>query len=501
MNLGDARQTLLDLRATKSNGSSAFVAKVNRVVTMALRHLAQDFAAAISPDDEHIVVLPDYVSSADDVDALLQATSDRWVLRFTTSAGANLGSRPSGWLPNVQGVWDGIMHLEIQDPSGQWHRYQTREWWKAEADPPDYDAYYVSLDRRWPNTTDTNMAFRVHMPYFYMRDDVLEVLKPARCWDSNRQNVWPDASAERYVSDLAGYQGEDKGIPERFYQVGSFQFGRDMIVPYAAPTVAASGAWAGIEQEGVFDFVATFVWGRRDLEWGESPGGGAYEPQWESPPSAVSASFSHSSNPGSGIRLTAYGPDQMLNFGNNLDLRYGRSGYRVRFYVRRTAIRTAGLGTLNNVDSDSVYYLLTEIDPETTSPIVTYDWTGSVIPDRLRRLRVGASGYKSYAVWPYPDGRYELDFRVIRMPVLPVHDQDIIPVQPDALPMFIELALSYFARAESGDAGAGASHLQTYSELLEEARNRYAQPARVVNQKPFGIRGRRTIVGPFSQPS
>ena len=275
-NLGALRERILNFRSWDSSGV-ALNKRIRETINVALERLAGDVPEALVPDEQHVVLLPDVVGTDATVAARLRAIADTRVLEFTTTAGAALGATPV-WSPTVDGTWDGIMHLEVKDPDGTWHRRQSREWWTVGGGAAT--TYYVTLDRPWRNATDTLMEFRIHQPEFFLSDDVMQVLEPARIYDDSRQQVWKIDTAGAYRQDMVDFQGNSRGRPYRMWRGRRFQ----MPTPRAAPQAgefADNTGWVGPEQTGKFKFCYTIVWGRRDAEWQYSPGG-TQDPMWES---------------------------------------------------------------------------------------------------------------------------------------------------------------------------------------------------------------------------
>jgi hypothetical protein len=479
--LGALRARLFNFRSWDSTGTT-LDNRIREAMNVALDRIAGDVPEAIVPDDAHIVLNKDVEGSGSDVQATLNTTSDPKVLQFKTTTGGNLVAGTAPWIPETDGSLDGIFHIELPDSKGQYHRRQCREFW-SEAIPgggPLDRYYYVTIDRPWETGTDSLMDFRLYQPEFFVADDVMRVLEPARIYDETRQQVWAVDTGGAYRQDLVDWRGQDKGRPFRFWRGRHFQ----LPAPTKAATVAAAeqdASWVGPEQEGTFTFVYTYVWGRRDLEWQAAPGG-IRDPQWESAPSPASASFSHDTNNGKAIVLTATNIDAMMDFGDPTTLRYSRSGMRIRIYVARTAVRTAGAGlaAFNRVETDGRYYLLDEFEPTAAS----YTWDGEVIPDYQRPLK-HSTGYYAYSCYPHQDARYELDLRIQRLPRALLSDQDTVPIQRDAVTAYIELCLHYMALNDGADQSGAAIHKQRYDELAQRLRKRYANPGGVVEPTPL----------------
>ena len=516
VSLGSLRSRLFNFRAWDSSGST-LNKRVREAINTALDRLAGDVPEALIPDEEHIVLYADALGTDSDIDARLNATSDTLVLKFSDSASAATAIS-SSWTPSVDGTWDGIMHIEIKDPAGNWHRRQSREWWL------DTGFYYVTIDRPWRNTTDTLMEFRAHQPEFFVTDDVMEILEPARVWDDTRQQVWAIDTAGAYRQDMIDFRGNSKSRPYRMWRGRHFQ----MPTPRATPTATASVIdpanddasllWAGPEQKGKFKFCYTIVWGRRDAEWQKAPGG-IQDPVWESAPSPVSASIDNAvaeSQKGglySAIVLRAENIDYMTNFDRIVPpggmLRDTYSGFRIRFYVARESFEAGSpaggvSGDNNIVETAGIYYLLTEIEPGNPSGNTTltteYVWTGAVIPDFYRPLK-HSTGYFAWKVFPHQDQRYELDFRVLRLPRKFIDDQDTAPIQRDAVPALIELSLYYLCLLDGVDQNGAQIHLERFNELARRYRARYANTGNVVEPVPLGGYYQRNMYGTFRSTS
>jgi hypothetical protein len=485
VSLGSLRDRLFNFRAWDSSGKT-LNNRIREAINTALDRLAGDVPEALIPDEEHIVLLPDYKGSDTTVAARLKATSDNRVLEFTTEAGGTLGTT-STWVPTVDGTWDGIYHLEVKDTDGTWHRRQSREWWTTGSGPAT--TYFVSLDRRWRNNSDTLMDFRIHQPEFFVTDDVMEVLEPAKVWDSTKQQVWKIDTAGAYRQDMIDFRGDSTGRPYRLWRGRHFQMPTPRAVPEINIDKVEQGVntWVGPEQAGTFRFCYTFVWGRRDAEWQYSPGG-TQDPQWESAPSPISTAHTNYENGGASyysVSIRTQNIDFMTDFDIATTPRETRSGLRIRIYVARDEAVLGGGGPNNLVENAGIFYLLTEIDPATTTPTAQYTWTGSVIPDYYRPLK-HSTGYYAWKAYPHQDQRYELDFRVLRLPRKFINDQDTAPIQRDAVTALIELALHYMCLLDGADQNGAQIHLQRYQELARRYRARYANPGKVVEPVPIG---------------
>lgn len=505
VSLADLRDRALDFRATDSPGES-FNNRIMQAFNLALDRIAGDVPEALVPDEEHVVLEPDVVGSDASVDARIRVTTDTRVMEFVTSAGGALGT----WVPPLDGRWDSIMHLEFTDSAGQKHRRQSLEWWAVDGAGPDGGrAYYVSIDRPWPSVMSPANAvdFRIHMKEFFFAEDVMEVLEPARIYDETRQQIWAIDTGGAYRQDMVDWNGEVKGRPFRMWRNRHFQLPAPRRKPEmtALPGENIGGGgtpWAGPERQGKFRICYTYVKGRKDEEWQDSPRD-VRDPQFESAPSPVSEAFDMAALGGTSgaLQMVATNIDAMTDFDVASTIRKGRSGYRIRFYIARDSVYTAGAGSsaFDRVEAAGVFYLLAEVEPSTLNTVgpATFIWDGSVTPDYFRPLK-HSTGYYAYQVYPQQDARYELDFRVLRLPRKFKADTDTAPIQRDAVPALVELALHYIALTDGADQNGAQIHLDRYQALARRFRARYANPGRVVEPVPLTGYSLRRRYGTFT---
>ena len=507
VSLSALRDRLFSFRSWDSSGTT-LNNRVREAINTALDRLAGDVPEALVPDEEHVVLYADVLGTDTAVAARLNKTTDRMVLKFSaeTAEGAVIATT---WTPEVDGTWDGLMHLEVKDPDGTWHRRQSREWWFDDVG----GFYYVSLDRPWRNTTDTLMEFRIHQPEFFLRDDVMELLEPVRIWDDTRQQVWAIDTAGAYRQDMLDFSGNNKGRPYRMWRGRHFQ----MPTPRAKPTITIAQAddqgpatWLGPEQTGTFTFCYTVVWGVRDSEFNSFEVGKSTEdaqvpdPLWESAPSPVSASVSNTATifP-QRIDIRAENIGFMSNFDRASPIgawkRDTRSGYRIRFYAARSSFDLGKGGDNNLVEESSIFYMIGEVDPGKTTPTAEFAWDGSVMSFE-RPLR-HSTGYFAWKTFPHQDQRYELDMRVLRLPRKFIDDQDTAPIQRDAVPALIELSLYYMCLMDGVDQSGAQIHLDRFQELARRYRSRYANAGHAVEPVPLGGTRARVMYGRFSSTS
>ena len=158
-----------------------------------------------------------------------------------------------------------------------------------------------------------------------------------------------------------------------------------------------------------------------------------------------------------------------------------------------------GSSAFDRVEAAGVFYLLAEVEPSSLNSDgpATFIWDGSVTPDYFRPLK-HSTGYYAYQVYPHQDARYELDFRVLRLPRKFKTDTDTAPIQRDAVPALVELALYYIALNDGADQNGAQAHLNRYQTLAQRFRARYANPGRVVEPVPLTGYSLRRRYGTFT---
>ena len=544
-----ARDYIYNDRSWASTGKT-LDKRVNTCLLRALRDIAGEVPEALLPEEQHVHVRKNIVGSDATINAKIKMTTDLKVLQFV---------RSGSWFPDTDGFWNGVMYLEITDPDNRVRRRRAREWWVSGG------VYYVSIDRPWFDTSTNEMDFRIYQPSFYLPANTIEVLTPLRLFDDSEQLIGQISSGTARREYLPDYRQRVSGRPTDFWR-GEFQ---QLPSPTEAPKVNSIQStadldppqflpWKGPVQEGKFEFCYTYAWGRKEREWGESTGGFS-DPQFESAPSPISTAFDHAvefdsdsgDKIGRAIVIECRSLEEMLDFvgspkGITLDsgydfptslptdaeLRYGRSGIKIRVYARRLATyETHGPGTtdsatppsiqkdhrLNRVEADEKFYLLAELEPleqnsilaTSVSPaaykVSTFVWRGAptgndsnIAPDPTRQLRK-TTGYYAYNVWPIPDQDYDIDVSLLRQPKELVNDNDQLPIKQEAFSAYMELALAYMSRLDGVDQNSEVKHRTLYRQLVRRFRSQHGDNNGIVENRAFGEFRPRYRYGTFQE--
>ena len=282
-----------------------------------------------------------------------------------------------------------------------------------------------------------------------------------------------------------------------------------------APSVAPGG---DTEQDSSYGL--TWSYKKGSVLTGENQYSGIHDPQFESAPSPVTMINQSRKGDSSALIISASHIDAMQGFADPAYDRFGRSGFRIRYYIAQLGTHSHGAGQFNDVETNERFHLLCEVEPtfdmvttlssagtpvpegviatgESDSTAARIVWTGKELYDYHRILRHSA-GYYAWKVFPHQDSRYELDFRVSRMPKKYNDDQDTSAIHPEAVPTLIELALYYVSLSDGNDQLSAQAHLDRYLQLVRVFRDRYGNPGGIVEPVPILGYGGRHRYGTFS---
>jgi hypothetical protein len=305
--LKSLRETLLALRSWDSTGKTQDN-RIRKVLNVALDRLAGEVPEALIPDEEHVFLNPETVSTDTTVASIakiapgtsssISDTFDTRVIEFFDTAGTPVAHTTSKttWYPIVTREHDGIMHIELTNKTtGHLQRRQCVEFFSKRLIDPLSETneqrlhYYCTLDRPVSlpvvDGVKESYDFRIFQPEFFVRDDVMEVLEPAVIYDESRQQVWKIDTAGASRQDMLDYKGNSKGRPYRFWRGRHFQMQAPTEAPFLHNVINNPDAkemdnkfdWLRLAgQSGIprgrFAICYTYVWGRRDFERQKAPG-------------------------------------------------------------------------------------------------------------------------------------------------------------------------------------------------------------------------------------
>ena len=477
MNLGDVRKRVLEQLDWQPTQSADFVALVDRLINRSYQTLCREAPYLFWEQKVRFATQADTTSvSGVTADRLAVYSTDKYVLERAES--------PTGgatWV--TDGTWDG-RQIEVTDSAGQTHRRRIRQVWNHSSDAKDR----ISIDRPWPNNTDTEMTYRIFTDNYYLPEDTIELRSATLFTDTNyRLTVATQYDMERY--QLQDFKGRFTARPEVIYRGPPFR----LDAPTLAPEVSLSkDGWQGTAPAGEFDYVYTYCWGRRDADYDTALGKKA--PKWESPPSPISTKQATTYS-GRAISVEVPDIDFMLNFGSSATKRFNRSGYFIRIYARRYS-RDGG----PRIETPEVFFLVGEM----SGSAETYTHDGSDFLDYQNRLR-DIHGYQSVSLYPMPDARYEVDLRVLARPKPLVNDQDTPQIHEDGTEALILKTLYMLHRHNGSDQSALISQ-EEYDRTLRNLTKRYGSiPYQHIQKRPARVYShgsrvtRRAVVGTIKE--
>ena len=457
--------------------SSSQLTHLNEEIDNALTRMAGDCPDAFLHNDVEVDVLKTFTLSTYDaaikLPAGLPAIINERILEITDADGTTLSH--ATWTPTTDGTWDGRMWLRVV-VDGHPYLLQTREWFTAAVQQTS--TYYVSLVDPIPFEADDPITdVTVFQRYAYFPSDTTKV--KANGQDSG--DYYPNIEIlDSYTARNRLYSVRDD-VPTGHIQYMWKDHRHNIRTPVEGPNVTASSTtWAANNfPKGTFEFCYTYVWGRRsDLAMGESPRG-INDPLWESAPSPA-GTYTMSDQTTAGIDLQAVNIDALFGFSHPTLVGTaweGRSGYRIRFYVRvKALVSGSGHATMRHIDTSDQFVLLAEIEPTAlvSGNYTVYTWDGQDIPDYERMLKA-SPGYFGYAMYPYPSDNKTLDFAVRRTPESLEDDAMVVHMQPEGKEALVALIASAIHRAD-GSKGDAQVEEQRYNELAELIKARYSNP-------------------------
>jgi hypothetical protein len=541
MNLKEIRKAMFAQADWSPNQSPEAISRTNTFINRAYKQLMLEAPFLFFESEVHLATEPD-VASASDSDTI-QIIADNntfdfpttglaardpwtWETTFTATTAAANTSTYNTW--KYDRSWDGRT-IEITATGGQTVRNQIRTIWKD----TDDDTFKFTLVQPWDAETNGygNFKYRIMTEEYALPDDLTEVKSGTLRNASNNYpiSVMGQDQAER-MQLVGPPDNVTAGIPRTMFRRKHL----NMMNPATAPAVKLqeSGTqfpyWRGPEPPGEFQYIITYTWGKRDVEF-RLPGLAhfrGYATNWEnysgsSPPTNRSTTFASSPLPATTMfdaannrhrePLFESAPSpasdkikvvsEMLNNERefipvkidipNIEYALGflikgqtfnrqslhQSGIHVRIYRKRLSedfsyyselanTLTDGVlnTTLKKLDIPDAFFLLAEIRLDETNQGTFYD-TGEILPDYSRRLR-DIHGYQTFGLYPRPDKRYIIDLRCLRRPDDLEDASDAPLVHSEAINVLISRAMVYMYESMGNHEVAVLSQQRYEQELL-----------------------------------
>jgi hypothetical protein len=541
MNLKEIRNAMFAQADWSPNQSPDAISRTNTFINRAYKQLMLEAPFLFFESEVHLATAPD-VSSKSDSDTIKiiadnntfasptsgLAARDPWTWETTftaTVAAANTGTYNT-WVYDRS--WDGRI-IEITLADGTVRRNQIRTVWKD----TDDDTFKFTLVRPWDREANGsgNFKYRIITEEYAIPDDLVEVKSGTLRDVTNNYplSVMGQDQAER-MQLVGPVNNVTSGIPRTMFRRQHI----NLMNPATAPAVKAEKApnnfpyWRGPEPPGEFQYVITYTWGKRDVEF-RLPGLAhfrGYATNWEnysgsSPPTNRSTTFKSAPLPASEmfdaannryrepLYESAPSPEsekvtvasEMVNNTRefipvkidipNIEYALGflikgqtfnrqslhQSGIHVRIYRKRLSedfsyynelANTLTDGSLNTtlkkLDIPDAFFLLAEIRLDETNQGTFYD-TGEILPDYGRRLR-DIHGYQTFGLYPRPDKRYVVDLRCLRRPDNLEDDSDAPLIHAEAINTLISRAMVYLYESMGNHEVAVLAQQRYEQELL-----------------------------------
>lgn len=432
-----------------------------RMFDNAYKRTASECPSALVPDEIRQRLPASYTSGTGDaVDSYVSSTADPFVLEFSDAT-------ESDFAPTTNGEWDGIYWIEVTLSDGTLFRCQCREFWTSGAPAQRY----VTIDRPWSGSAFTNLSYRLHVPYLWLRDDY-ETVEIGQLFGTNGGPIHTKSLGTAITrNEWSNVNTRQFGYPEELRREVNYQ----QPAPNIAPILTTDDGTWGDEPWGVFEYCFTYIWGYRDGRH-KSPSGN-FIPLFESSASPVSEQVTV---PDAVTVVDVALPNiaWQLNYGDALTLRYGKTGWKKRLYRRRVSV----LGGSNpSIEYPNVFQMLVDVDDLTTS----FTDDGSIVPDYTIRLN-DIHGYYAWSMWPLPqDGNileYQLSATRRPEPLLNGSDSPrIVPSCEDALTFYL---VAYIARHDKDTATAELYEGKAL-QVLKQYIGRHANPTGMVEREPW----------------
>ena len=228
MNLKDIRQAIFDSADWSPLQSSDAVGTANRFINRAYNVIAEDAPYLFFESQVKLATKADFSPGTGDT-LEMTTVDDYWVLT-RSAAGTTAGGWPTA--PADLGDWDGRM-IAITDPRGVVRRRRIRTMW-TDGDPA---VEYLTIDKPWPNITDTGMTYKVYSDAYYLPDDVITV-NSMRLYEDGK--TWPLVMVGQLEAENAGFvdttSNSITGVPRYAFRRGHYKLPSPATAPVASVT-------------------------------------------------------------------------------------------------------------------------------------------------------------------------------------------------------------------------------------------------------------------------
>ena len=209
----------------------------------------------------------------DDTEAMQPNAVNPWVFAQDGIAGS---SGFTVW--ETDRSWDGrMLEIDVPDPADnnkiKTFRNRIRAVYKRQVTAPGFPAEYqfrLTVVTPWPYQTMGSGPFkyRIYSDRYYLPDDLIQ-LRSMRLWHEDRNwplNVMGQEEAEDY-SFADSPRVVSHGLPRTVFRREHFQLPGPSVSPEIEIAADDTHYWIGPEPPGEFEYVLTYCWGKRDMQF------------------------------------------------------------------------------------------------------------------------------------------------------------------------------------------------------------------------------------------
>jgi hypothetical protein len=279
MNLKDIRTALFSQTDWAPTQSEEAVKRVNEFINRAYNDVCLEAPFMFFESQVRFATQVDAVPTLenDTISVIVQDLTDPmepnaanpWVFTQDVAIGT-----PGALVWQIDRSWDGrTLEIDVPDPdTGKIvsYRNKIRAVWKKQIfDTTEF--YQLSVVTPWPyqKMGSGPFKYRIYSDKYYLPDDVVQV-KSMRLWHENRN--WPldvvgQEEAEEY-SFADSPRVVSHGLPRTIFRREHFQLPGPSVKPEAELSDNTQFfRWIGPEPAGTFEYVITYCWGKRDMQF------------------------------------------------------------------------------------------------------------------------------------------------------------------------------------------------------------------------------------------
>lgn len=206
----------------------------------------------------------------DNTEAMQPNAVNPWVFAQDGIAGS-----PGFTVWEIDRSWDGrMLEIDVPDPADnnkiKTFRNRIRAVYRRRVGQEDEYQFRLTVVTPWPYQTMGSGPFkyRIYSDRYYLPDDLIQV-RSMRLWHEDRNwplNIMGQEEAEDY-SFADSPRVVSHGLPRTVFRREHFQLPGPSVAAEAVKSDPESWGWIGPEPPGEFEYVLTYCWGKRDMQF------------------------------------------------------------------------------------------------------------------------------------------------------------------------------------------------------------------------------------------